>query len=271
MLRLQFWVALIHAGGIPAQTHPQDGQVWILSGNDWKTPLYTLRNQENNLRVKPFSPAGGRFPELHSLRRSPFLFHSRSPTLKMSYVTNDDDKIVKNVLQHSSKFHPHRPASDILPHQPESDDRHLFQSIKNPSSLSFSTHLVAGSVANTTSTQWKSVPCLCFHSNLAPCSQSLCLNCRKSTFRLTPWWIRYHVQHEGFLTGSTWYSVSLLSFCFCCLFYMCWLELPTVTQVPLFFPARNADLKPSATSRTLVTIRSFTTRYSLLLKQRKPL
>lgn len=98
----------------------------------------------------------------------------------MSCVTNFYDKLMEmccNIPASLISF----PA--LLPHRPSPDDGHLFGSLcggeqKNPSSVSLSTYLVepvAVTVANTTSTQWKSVPCICFHSTLAPCfGQSLC-------------------------------------------------------------------------------------------------
>lgn len=79
-----------------------------------------------------------------------------------------------NVLQHSSKVD-FFPSCPIGPHQ--MIDIYAGLCGGGGFSVSLSTNLVepvAVTVANTTSTQWKSVPCVCFHSALASCTgQSL--------------------------------------------------------------------------------------------------
>lgn len=175
-------VSPIQAGGTPPQTHLQDGQVQIVSGKNELHHFTVRTTRKKILRGKQSPGPGGRFPKLHS-------FHiCKGPLIVfVSFMFTDTVNVLcnkllwqthGNVLQHSCKF-------DFFPSPAAPSPltrRSTFIQVssrgggrpKKPSSVSLSTHLVkrvAVTVANTT---WKSVPCICFHSKLAPCfGQSL--------------------------------------------------------------------------------------------------
>lgn len=155
--------------------------------NGWITSLHSSYNQENNLRGKYFPGTGGRFPKLHS-----FSICTDPLIVFVSFTFTDTENVLCNKQNYSimtkswnwaATFLQVRflsqPSCPVGPHQVIHICSGLCEGTPpHPhSSVSLSNHLVepvAVTVANTTSTQWKSVPCICFHSTLASCSQSFC-------------------------------------------------------------------------------------------------